>query len=283
LDNLPAANTLHELFVTGGVDKLAEVLLKLPQPECPVYHRFGPNLYIREMMAPAGILLIGHYQKLEHLNVFIKGKVQMFNEDGTTTILTAPMMFVSPPGQKVGIILEDMVWENIYSTPERDLEKLEEMIVDKSVRWELSESQRLNIEREKHKEDREDYQKMLADSGLTHEIARKDTEQQWDREDIELTCTQLGNSPIDGKGLFATANIKKGDFIVRARINGKRTQGGRYANHSANPNAEMFKHDNGDLSLKAIKDIVGNRAGQLGDEITVDYRQCLRVNDTYNR
>ena len=84
------------------VDDLTKAMLDLPQVECPVIHRFGPGLYIRELSAPAGAMLVGHRQRFDHMNVMLKGKVKVVNEDGTTDTLEAPLVFVGKPGRKVG-------------------------------------------------------------------------------------------------------------------------------------------------------------------------------------
>ena len=42
------------------------------------------------------------------------------------------MTFVAPKGRKVAYIVETVVFQNIFSTNETDLDKLENMIVDNS-------------------------------------------------------------------------------------------------------------------------------------------------------
>ena len=68
-----------------------------------------------------------------------------------------------------------------------------------------------------------------------------------------------------------------GAVIAPARIAGKRTPAGRYTNHSAKPNAVMVQLPSGDIDLVASRHISGCAGGQLGEEITIDYRQALRL------
>ena len=117
------------------INDLERCMLDMPQAECPVVHHFGPGLYIREMAAPAGALLVGHAHKHEHMNVLLKGKVIILNEIGVPEELVAPAVFVAKPGRKVAYVTEDMVWQNIYATEETDLDKLEDMFIDKSEAW----------------------------------------------------------------------------------------------------------------------------------------------------
>jgi hypothetical protein len=52
------------------------------------------------------------------------------SEDGEKVEVVAPMTFVGKPGRKVAYILEDVIFQNIYSTDETDIEKLESMFVE---------------------------------------------------------------------------------------------------------------------------------------------------------
>jgi hypothetical protein len=87
---------------------------------------------------------------------------------------------------------------------------------------------------------------------------------------------QVSKSPIEGKGLFATCEFKPGDIIAPSRVGDFRTPAGRYTNHSKHPNAKMVSvGDN--IYLEATTDIKGCTGGNLGDEISVDYRQSAEL------
>ena len=73
--------------ITERMTELEDAMLSLPQLPGPVTHSFGPGTYVREVTFPAGAVVIGHHQNFEHLNIFVKGRVTMFNEDGTYTEL----------------------------------------------------------------------------------------------------------------------------------------------------------------------------------------------------
>ena len=118
-----------------NAEVLIDTLVDVPQNPCSVIHRFGPGLYIREVHIPAGTFAIGHEQRLEHMNVFVKGAVRMLNADGTTTDMVAPMTFVGKPGRKCGLILEDMIWQNIYATDVTDIDELEATYLIKPEGW----------------------------------------------------------------------------------------------------------------------------------------------------
>lgn len=260
------------------VDSLQEYMLKLPQVKCEVIHRFAPGLYIREVTVPAGTMAIGHYQRHEHLNILLKGKVTVMNDDGTTSRLEAPMMFVGKPGRKIGYIEEDMVWQNIYATTETDVEKLEEMILDKAAMWHG------HIEDLQQKllppvDDVEDFRAMLDEFGVTEEFARGESERTDNMMDLPYGSYKIkvGDSNIEGKGLFATADIEPGEVIAPARIGDKRTIAGRYTNHAQRPNATVVRNGHKGIDLVALRQIGGCHGGHDGEEITIDYRESLRL------
>ena len=268
-----------QIITEEKVQTLEKHFLNEKQADCPVTHIFAPNIYIRQVAIPAGTFSIGHYQTTEHLNIMLKGRVTMVNEDGSHTELTAPQTFVAKPGRKIGFIHEDMIWQNVYSTHETDVEKLEAMFLQKSITWqEHQKSQQLLLTLD-HSSDIADYYLAIAEYGFDHETVRKQTENLEDQISMPFGDYKImiANSNIEGKGVFATGNIAEGEIIAPARIDGKRTPVGRYTNHSKNINAIMVLRDNGNIDLVAKKTIIGCQGGNLGQEITIDYRQAISL------
>lgn len=265
------------------VEQAQRLMLRMPQVECPVIHRFGPGVYIREVTVPAGTLAIGHCQRFEQMNIMLKGKVTVVTDDGELKTLTAPTCFVGKPGRKVGYIHEEMVWQNIYATNETDVEKLEAMFLDKSESWArcLEAEKLLQIP---YDADREDYALLLEELGVNESAVRAETERTDDMIDLPHGSYKIkvGDSPIEGKGLFATSPIEAGELIAPMRIGNKRTIAGRYTNHSANPNAYPVRF--GDtVDLFANRPIGGCRGGHDGEEITINYREALKIALEFNK
>jgi hypothetical protein len=265
------------LKVFSNVEEAEKAMLQLPQVDCPVVHHFGPNLCIREVFMPKGTMAVGHKQKFKHMSVLLKGKVMMLNEDGSTKILEAPFIFEGQAGRKIGYVLEDMVWQNIYSTDLQDSNDVEEFFIEKSENWQSDQSIKLSIQKVAKEADRNDYLKLLKECGIPHEIARKQSENEEDQISIFSNIVRVADSAIEGQGLFLTSPVKAGNVICQARIKGKRTQAGRFTNHSIFPNAKMVLLPNNDIDLVAISDIDGCKGGSLGEEITIDYRQALSL------
>ena len=251
-------------------------LKDIEQIDCPVKHSFSPGLYIREVTMYAGSYIIGHRHKEPHLNIMIAGKLSLQNPDGGYDELEAPLMYTAQPGRKIAYIHEDTVWLNVWATDEQDVEKLEAMFLDKTEEWiQGNEEQKLLPDKIAN----DDYALFLSETGWTDKAVRAISENAEDLCDLPPGHykIQVANSNIEGKGLFATGNIHKGDYVSPARLDGKRTIAGRYTNHSCTPNAYMNKLDNGDIWLVALKDIKGCKGGMLGEEIMIDYRQVLKL------
>ena len=256
----------------GKIKFMEYAMMDMPQAECPVRHVFMPGLYVRELTMKAGTFAIGLYQRFPQVNVFERGKVRIVNADGTTTDLCAPMTFIGQPGQKCGLVLEDTVWLNIYATDETDIETLEATYFDKS----LSPSPTKMIEDKTA--DIEGFKQVLFDTGYTDDIVRTQSEDETDQIPFPYGAYKIGvfPSPIEGKGIFATADISKNEIIAPSRIGGKRTPAGRYTNHSETPNAKMV-HSDGNIYLMATRDIKGCLGGCIGEEVTTDYRDNVNL------
>lgn len=267
-----------EEIASDRINKLETEMLTKEQVSCPVYHRFGDGLYLREVHIPAGTVAVGHHQNFEHTNILLKGRVTMFNGDGSTTELAAPMVFQGKPGRKIGFIHEDMIWINVYATEEQDIDALETRYLTKTQGFldskSLETAKRLTNDFVKN-----DFESMLAEIGVSEGVVREQSENLDDQTNLPSGSYKIkvSDSLIEGKGLFATADISIGETIAPARISGKRTIAGRYANHSPIPNAEMLLGESGDIFLVSKAEISGCRGGFDGDEITVDYRQSYKL------
>lgn len=110
-----------EMLKSIGTNEIEKV-------EPPVLHHFGPDIYMRQMDAPAGMLVISKMHSTEHFNILLKGAVSLITEDGVKTIY-APSIMLSKAGTKrIGYFHEDSSWLTIHPTNETDTEILEEQL-----------------------------------------------------------------------------------------------------------------------------------------------------------
>lgn len=97
---------------------------------------------------------------------------------------------------------------------------------------------------------------------------------------LAAQTTEIKPSPIEGKGLFATADFQAGDVIVPhfmtkatgadGRTNWDQSEQCRFTNHSGDANCIIVPDDDY-VKLVADRDIV------KGEELTGDYSSCERV------
>jgi hypothetical protein len=118
--------------IKQSLDNLAVAVKQAPQVECKESHHFGPNIYIKEVTLPAGSVIVGKYHRHEHLCNMVSGRMIVVDSEGNRTELIAPMTFMAKSGRKIAYIIETVVFQNIFSTSETDIQKLEDMIVDNS-------------------------------------------------------------------------------------------------------------------------------------------------------
>jgi hypothetical protein len=117
----------HEI----DLDQVEAYMLTLPQVDCPVQYHFGPGICIRERMAPAATLIVGHKHKFPNMSMIVQGACAVF-EDGRMTEILAPFIFVGEPKRKVIYALTDVVWLNILATDLTDPDEIEAHFVEPS-------------------------------------------------------------------------------------------------------------------------------------------------------
>ena len=124
---------MNQVAITDKIDNLLKEISSRQQAECPVQHFFGPSIYIREVIMPAGTVVVGKYHKHDHLCNMVEGRMIVVGEDGVRAEIAAPAVFMAKKGRKTAYILETVRFQNIFSTDETDVEKLEHMFVEDST------------------------------------------------------------------------------------------------------------------------------------------------------
>jgi hypothetical protein len=259
----------------ASLESVERELLKHPQLHCGIVHKFSPGIYLREMTAPAGALLVGHHHKDACMNILAKGTISLLHKDGSVQTVTAPYTFCGEPGRKIALTHTEVVWMNVFATNETNVAVLEEKLFDKSSVWKANEAERIAFETASRERDREDYRLYASECGMT-DVADDEWGKVADLPSGEWRIA-IGKSSIHGTGLFATSTILSGEWIGPAYLRGHHTIISRYANHSVSPNAELVIRGR-ELGLVAIKDIRGCYGGFCGDEITVNYRNSTTDN-----
>lgn len=251
------------LMNAASIDELETIILHMPQVDIPVHQYIDNGIYVREIFIPKGTFAIGMAHTESFSQVISLGEMLMFSDGGICDHVSAPYTGVGKAGyRKAGYALEDTIWTTFQSCKdETDVVSFFEGSVIKSASA---------ISFENKSKDREDFLSLLNDNGISVEEADKAAFNESDRVDLDLDKhgLKIGISPIHCVGMFADKDFGKGNFIIAGNIDGKRTQGERYVNHSLRYNAKFIVSEK-NINLVSIDHI------KNGDEITVDYRESL--------
>lgn len=96
---------------------------------CPVVHKFGDGLYIRQMTAPAGMVNVSKLHKTTHPFFILTGSFTVATPDGPVKYI-APAWGITKAGTKRGVYFhEDTTWITVHATEETDLGKIEDEVI----------------------------------------------------------------------------------------------------------------------------------------------------------
>jgi hypothetical protein len=247
---------------------LQNTLFKLPQANIVTEHIFKPGSYERKITIPPWVVLTGAEHKTPYRVRLEKGTIAVNTDDGVK-VLTAPCEFDAKAGmQRAGRVFEDeVVWVDVYPNPDdcADLAVLEDrlyVVPECGLADSRTDVQKAQI----------DYGAFLYQLGMTQ--AELDAIVYIDSDLMDMpegVAVELRDSPIHGKGLFATCDFDAGQIVCPGRLDGKRTPGGRFINHSVDFNVTPIMIGDDIYALAA-------RKIRADDELLVDYRASMRVN-----
>lgn len=109
---------MNNLAVTAHREQLQHLTAAMQETgqtvELTVEHYFSNKTYVREMVVPKGVALVGKIHRYECTNILAAGKMRIVTEEGRLDI-SAPYTYVSGPGvTKAMYALEDSVFINVH-------------------------------------------------------------------------------------------------------------------------------------------------------------------------
>ena len=250
------ALVFKEKALQQKLDAVQAAMLEQPQVEAPVRNTFAGGCYAREVFIPKGSVVIGKLHLTEHINIFLKGDLTFLTTDGPQR-LKAPALFASPAGtKKLAYANEDSIWVNVHQAVTDDPEAIVNALTVPTYA---------------------DYERLLSKASMLVEVEQRGYSEALVEQisfdeatfcDAPLPGVEVRESPLHGKGLFATQGFAAEQVICDGVVDGKRSLAGRYSNHHHAPNCE-FKVVDGELKLVARRVIVA------GEELTTDYGHTL--------
>lgn len=262
MDNLltlEQAREVLELCRTGKIESWEAWIVdnEIPQIDIKVNEYFTHGLLYREIHVPAGAIITGRAYKFDYFDIMVSGHVIAAYEQGVYELQGYNRMDGKAGRKRAGYAVEDCHFVTVHriDEPRDDLpinEQLSHFSVEEHQKW----------------ADRKDFAHVLLELGVSPREVEIQTLNENDRLDIDIDVLglELKDSPIDGTGMFTKRAFGQEAHVCIGRLNGMRTQAGRYVNHSAKPNCAMRWVNGGDVGLFAIKELAP------GDELTCDYR-----------
>ena len=246
---------------------LESSLREFPQLELPLTHVFAFGLYAREITIPKGTIMTGRIHKNVDLNIVYYGDMDVMTEHGMKRV-QGPCMFKGRANTKqIGYAYEQTRWVTVHATELTDLREIEEALFadeGKPLLHDFTTGRVVNHDLVAISQ--VDYRSLVKELGMTEEVATAISAPVDDLELLDLASLGLRVAPscIDGLGLFALRSFESGEMISAAiTTEGRRTQLGRYVNHSPINNAVLTSEG----TLVAIRRIES-------EEITRDYRDA---------
>jgi len=95
----------------------------------PLKHTFADGCYIREILMPAGQVIISKIHKKLHPYFIMRGKVSILTDEGVQHI-QAPYSGITKPGTKRVLYMhEDTVFITVSVTDKTDLKEIEDEVI----------------------------------------------------------------------------------------------------------------------------------------------------------
>lgn len=238
--------------------------------DMPPTHLVHGGMYARAVTVPEGTVLTGHIYKYDHIEIMTSGLLAVTTDDGASRVLEGFNIMPALTGKKrAAYALKETTWLTVHAvgdTGSKTPDEIQDFITASSFD---------DLEDFYAEISRADYACFLAERGWSETDVRAVSENKGDYQttpDLSELGLKLQKSKIEGTGLFAQKAISKGAEIMPARIDGNRTEAGRYINHAVRPNAHFVLKD-GDMFCVAA------RAISAGDEITVSYREVMNYRE----
>lgn len=98
-----------------------------------IVHNFSDGLYAKQMTIPKGFVAGQHAHTFSHLSVLAKGKV-IVKTDTDERVYDAPACIeIKKQTNHMITALEDAVWFCIHATDETDVDRIDEVLIQKGV------------------------------------------------------------------------------------------------------------------------------------------------------
>lgn len=94
-----------------------------------VEHHFIGGVYCKQVSIPAGVVLLSHKHKFDHMSVLVCGSVDV-TSNGNTRVYSAPSVLnIAADVNHTVRARDDSVWLCIHATDETDPDKVDDELI----------------------------------------------------------------------------------------------------------------------------------------------------------
>jgi quercetin dioxygenase-like cupin family protein len=98
-----------------------------------VYHHFSDGVYLRELVVPAGTVLVGKLHKTRHMLLITRGRIQCKTDAGMVDLVAGDIIETQPGTKRVLLAYEDSVMVTVHVTDKTDLAEIEKDVIEPEV------------------------------------------------------------------------------------------------------------------------------------------------------
>ena len=96
-----------------------------------IQHHFSDNLYAKQFFVPKGFMVGQHKHEYSHLSILAKGVVVLKTDDYNIKYEAPACIEIKKGVHHFIEALEDSIWFCIHSTEEKDVTKIDEVLIGK--------------------------------------------------------------------------------------------------------------------------------------------------------
>lgn len=116
------------------IQTFEHVLRQMPNQIVPEnYHHFGPGVYLRELVMPAGMVAVGKLHKTQHFLIITRGRIQCKTDAGMTDLVAGDIILTQPGTKRVLLAYEDSVMVTVHVTDKTDLAEIEADVIEPEI------------------------------------------------------------------------------------------------------------------------------------------------------
>ena len=124
---------MNDVVTQDSIYQLQEIMKDFPQAPVVTRHHFSDGMYAREMIMPAGCIVVGALHKTKHLFSLVSGQCEVSSVYERENI-TAPYLGETVPGTKRVIYSETgCTWVTYHPTHLTNIDEIGAALVEQEV------------------------------------------------------------------------------------------------------------------------------------------------------